>query len=49
MRIKGLSNERYAERREAIDRALKKAYDGDLVFTPEDQAFVDKLDRAAAK
>jgi hypothetical protein len=44
-RIRGLSNDQYRERKEAISRALQAAYEGDLVFKPEDQELLDRLDR----
>jgi hypothetical protein len=43
-RVRGLSNERYAERKEAISETLRKVYEGDAA-EPIPSDFVKLLDR----
>lgn len=47
-RIRGLSNERYQERKEAITRILKLTYEGEAV-DPLPPSWFDMLDRMAPK
>jgi hypothetical protein len=43
-RIRGLSNDRYAERKEAISRTLKLLFEG-YAADPYPPDWLDKLDR----
>lgn len=44
-RVRGLSNENYRERREAISQTLRKLYEG-YAAEPIPPEWLDKIDRA---